>query len=580
MSKQINLGKVKGSDATINGVNALTIQANNGVSGVQNGNTFTISAPALADHTGNTSNPHAVTKTQIGLGNVDNKSAATLKSEIMTKDNVIAALGYTPPQQDTVTEVDTAMSDSSANPAQNKVVKAYVDAAKSALTTEINKKMDSVSGTPSQVIGFDENGKPVARSVDFTVYGFELDNAESNPASKIRYIEGNSNFAPAKMVFQKSEDVDTSYFDYGDWEKAWFIQGIRPVFMGFDGTVLEELSKDDYTKTVEGTESSVTNVNAAGNVMIGIPTVWIKVDNAVPGKPKYYFASTQIDSSYHAYAHTDENGNVMPYAYIAAYNGWVDTNNRLRSISGQNPTRSQSGTVQIQEAEANNPEGSHMWNISVLSDRQLITLLLMLIGKSTNTQLVFGKGNMNGYSNHAEGSDENGVVPTGTMDKCGLFFGYEANNLAVKVFGIENLWGNIWDRTAGLIMIDKAMYAKMTYGTQDGSTVVGYNTTGAGYVDLGITLTGGNDNTTYFDGYIGSMRATKFGLFMDSLDGGSDSTQYCDYGWYSVSGVRYSIFGNHSNSNAACGICACYLYFDDSYSISFIGARLSSKPAV
>lgn len=36
----------------------------------------------------------------------------------------------------------------------------------------------------------------------------------------------------------------------------------------------------------------------------------------------------------------------------------------------------------------------------------------------------------------------------------------------------------------------------------------------------------------------------------------------------------YSIFGNHSNSNNACGGWACYLYFDDSYSISFIGNTL------
>lgn len=36
---------------------------------------------SLSSHTGNTSNPHSVTKAQVGLSNVDNKSAATLKSE-------------------------------------------------------------------------------------------------------------------------------------------------------------------------------------------------------------------------------------------------------------------------------------------------------------------------------------------------------------------------------------------------------------------------------------------------------------------------------------------------------------------
>ena len=46
-------------------------------------------------HIYNTSNPHEINKTQIGLGNVENKSAATILSE-MTKSNIVDALGYAP----------------------------------------------------------------------------------------------------------------------------------------------------------------------------------------------------------------------------------------------------------------------------------------------------------------------------------------------------------------------------------------------------------------------------------------------------------------------------------------------------
>lgn len=46
-------------------------------------------------HASNTSNPHSVTKAQVGLGNVENKSSATILSE-MTKENVISALGCEP----------------------------------------------------------------------------------------------------------------------------------------------------------------------------------------------------------------------------------------------------------------------------------------------------------------------------------------------------------------------------------------------------------------------------------------------------------------------------------------------------
>ncbi|MBE5830802.1 MAG: hypothetical protein E7306_03575 [Butyrivibrio sp.] len=61
---------------------------------------------SLISHLANTSNPHSVTKTQVGLGNVENKSSATIRSEL-TKANVTDALGYTPPTTNTTYGVAT-----------------------------------------------------------------------------------------------------------------------------------------------------------------------------------------------------------------------------------------------------------------------------------------------------------------------------------------------------------------------------------------------------------------------------------------------------------------------------------------
>ena len=44
-------------------------------------------------------NPHNVTKSDLGLENVENKSSAVIRGEL-TKDNVTSALGYTPPTED------------------------------------------------------------------------------------------------------------------------------------------------------------------------------------------------------------------------------------------------------------------------------------------------------------------------------------------------------------------------------------------------------------------------------------------------------------------------------------------------
>lgn len=63
------------------------------------------------DHSQITSgNPHGITKTTVGLGNVENKSSATIRGEL-TKDNVTTALGYTPPTTNTTYGVVSTSAD-------------------------------------------------------------------------------------------------------------------------------------------------------------------------------------------------------------------------------------------------------------------------------------------------------------------------------------------------------------------------------------------------------------------------------------------------------------------------------------
>lgn len=63
----------------------------------------------LINHLANKSNPHGVTKSQIGLGNVENKSSATIRSEI-TDANVATALGFTPANQTDMTNAQDAIT--------------------------------------------------------------------------------------------------------------------------------------------------------------------------------------------------------------------------------------------------------------------------------------------------------------------------------------------------------------------------------------------------------------------------------------------------------------------------------------
>lgn len=90
------------------------------VDGKINANETTISS-----HKNNKSNPHGVTKSQVGLSNVENKSSATIRGEL-TKSNVTTALGYTPY---TPTEVDNKLSALETNIDWKEAVNTYADIA-------------------------------------------------------------------------------------------------------------------------------------------------------------------------------------------------------------------------------------------------------------------------------------------------------------------------------------------------------------------------------------------------------------------------------------------------------------------
>lgn len=427
-----------------------------------------------------------------------------------------------------------------------------------------------VTGNPNQIVGFDALGKMVAVDRSYELYGFELDLTESNPASKIKYLADNANYTPASM--------GSTSFSYGDWEDAFFIRELRPCMMNYDGSIAYDLNSNNYAQKIDGTASDVANSSFAGNAMMGIPTVWIKVDTTNPNKPKFYFSNIRVDLSFNAYAHHDNDGKVMDYTYMAIYNGYVDGSSRMRSISGVDPTRDQTGATQITECRANNPSGVNAWDLEKFVDRNLISLLLLLIGKSTNTQAVFGFGNDNGYHDHASGSDSYGVLPTGTMDDKGLFWGSTSlRNLGVKVFGIENFWGNIWERSLGLVAAYGTIYYKLTYGTEDGSTVIGFDpayiadnaSAPSGYIGAGPTLS---------NGYISNMAVgSDAALIPSSTTNGSDSTYFCDHSWWNTDNVYVALFGSSSHNGSRVGAFAVSLASVLSYRDWSVGARLSCK---
>ena len=227
------------------------------------------------------------------------------------------------------------------------------------------------------LVGYSASNESQFTAKDYWLFGFKLDQNESDPASMITYIEDNENYQSAYM------DYDTDKFNYGNWENAWFMK-VKPCMLNYDGTVAYYLNPNNYTLKEDGTASDITDVNFGGNAMVGIPkTYWKIIDNG-DNTANIYFSNKKVDDDFHCWSHIDNNGNEIDYCYMPIYHGYSD-GTRLRSLSNKTSFRSNTATTEINLAKANNQDNNIIWYTEVYSDRMLISLLLLLIGKSTNT---------------------------------------------------------------------------------------------------------------------------------------------------------------------------------------------------
>ena len=433
------------------------------------------------------------------------------------------------------------------------------------------------------------------------IYGFHIDPDESDPSDCVTYLADAVGMTPAAM--------GTTAFSYGSWENAFFMP--KPCMMRYDGHVEYYLDSNDYTKKADGTASHVADLTFGGNAMMEFPLIWYKfVQGTAEGEGYFYVSNKKVDDTYKCWSNLDCDGNIINHFYMPIYNGCT-YDGKMRSISGLTlapwSTTAYStsatyaigdkvsyqgkmwkcitavetaeafdsekweqfafngnttGTEEITQATANNTTDKVEWYIDQWCDRVLINGLLVLMGKSLDTQGVFGRGIDSGSQTAKE------AYVTGSLNDKGLFYGSTANgNTAVKVFGMENWWALVWHRTAGLIGGSNNTYLyKMTASTADGSTASAYNVNGSGYLSVG------NKPTT--NNYVKKMQFGVFGFL--PIEVGAYSTQY--YKDYFYNGTGFARVGGDSRYGLDSGGFCSLLGYSVGVRYWHLGAAPSCKP--
>ena len=386
----------------------------------------------------------------------------------------------------------------------------------------------------------------------YHIYAFCIDGGDSNPDTNISYYDSawgceNLDYEPAYMDFAN----DT--FNMGSWTGNEFFFP-RKCMLRSNGTVDYYFDRANDSLKESGEESTAHKDSAYdGNCMVEFPTVYF---NRWQSGDKSYcvISNKKITEDFHAYAHHDINGNVLPYIYISAYDGSY-INGKLRSIANvpaNTANATTSGRIcsyatrqqEINYAVANNSGGQgEQWYTWHKADWNMIIDYMFLLGRCADLQKTFGRGRDSGYVS----AQNTGMVTTGSMDGKGMFWGENAGTAGVKAFFVENPYANIWKAVAGYINDRGAQKVKMTYGQEDGSTSNGFNVNGTGYVAISDATTSGTNG-----GFISKWLYGPQG-YVPCQASGSQTTYIPDGMWFNNDQANYAVVGGTPANALACG---------------------------
>jgi len=362
------------------------------------------------------------------------------------------------------------------------------------------------------------------------VYGFTINEAQSDPTASVTYTDDATAFAKGSS----------------DWDTSPLFKNIKPCLFN-NGSVVGYLKRDDYTKFENGTAADITS-GSAGDVMVEIPKMAYymeKSGSVVTCKVFLGNDAKSVDSRYSYLPFSRSSEGDRDKIYIGAYLGYTSSG-KLRSLSGKTPTANQTiGTFRTQ-AQANGT-GYQQFTFYPLT---LLQLLYIIKYGSLDSQASLGSGFS--YSSNLT------AAITGGTDLKGFCFGEATGKLQMKIFGIEDFWGNLLQGIDG-VFYDSNFNILTTYKS--------FNNTGNGYL---FNNPSGLDGTVY--GYISAIQGTTQTGFILKSNKGSSSTYYTDRSSF-VAG-RLAQFGGDWSGKSENGAFKLLLNNPESSTTSTDGARL------
>ena len=322
---------------------------------------------------------------------------------------------------------------------------------------------------------------------------------------------------------------------------------MRRCVLNADGTVNYYLHPTNSNFKEDGTASVLTG--ADGNVMVEIPKHYIKVETV--GNVDSFSISLTPEVGYVLDpAFLKWNGTAMvevPYRYFRAYKGFV-SNDKLLSVSGVTPTRSQTIATFRTQAMANGA-GWHLtdWNLlNTIKRLCYIEFCDFIVTK------YLGNGNDTG-NDHGMTTGQSNALGNRSSN-------INHNNTYMSYRGIENMYADLCEAVDGVNVNNYQFYVNGKYSTFQSDVFTG------DYVAKGPLTASSN-------GLIKRCAVSVDGGFIPTVVGGSTTTFYGDNTW-SATGDRVVFYGGEAYSGSSGGLGMLIMAYASSISAGSLGASV------
>ena len=302
------------------------------------------------------------------------------------------------------------------------------------------------------------------------------------------------------------------------------------------------------------TEFNFETVVQDGNTMIKIPTFYKRFDTISNNQlTAFSISKTKVNDDfvpYPCFVKQDGSGAVMDYILVSKGKA-TGNSSKATCVSGSTPLVNVT-RAQMRTAARANGTGWQQFDWMVL---QLLRDLFCVVFATTNSQLIF-TGRTTGFSNAATvGGTWNISTPCG----------WNTTTMQNRFFGIEDVFGNVYDWCDGVTFSDATIYSTVDYNNFTDST--------SNMVNSGSRATS--------KGYISALTYNTAQPFLNypSAASGGETQYYCDCEWYDSSGVVLFV-GGAWLYGAYAGLWSSVGTRDASYSGSgsHVGGRLVYRP--